>query len=46
VLRSVNSQTDHSRHHEPEQGLLEITTEEVAAAARQLLCEPERVPSD
>jgi heptosyltransferase I len=37
VLRSANSLTDHSRHREPEQGLLEITAEEVAAAARKLL---------
>jgi len=37
VLRSASSLTDHSRRHIPEQGLLEITTEEVATAARQLL---------
>lgn len=39
VLRSAGSLTDHSRHREPEQGLLEITVEEVAAAARELLRE-------
>jgi heptosyltransferase-1 len=39
VLRSASSMTDHSRHHEPEQGLLEITPEEVVAAARRLLRE-------
>ena len=39
VLRSPSSLTDHSRHREPEQGLLEITAEEVAAAARKLLRE-------
>jgi heptosyltransferase-1 len=39
VLRSASSLTDHSRHREPEQGLLEITVEEVAAAARELLRE-------
>ena len=37
VLRSPTSQTDHSRHAEPEQGLLEISSEEVLAAARKLL---------
>ena len=37
VLRSASSLTDHSRRHEPEQGLLEITPEEVVAAARNLL---------
>jgi heptosyltransferase-1 len=39
VLRSASSLTDHSRHREPEQGLLEITVEEVTAAARKLLGE-------
>lgn len=37
VLRSASSMTDHSRYHEPEQGLLEITVGEVVAAARKLL---------
>lgn len=37
VLRSASSLTDHSRHHEPEQGLLDIMPEEVVAAARNLL---------
>lgn len=37
VLRSTSSITDHSRHAEPEAGLLEITAQQVAAAARQLL---------
>jgi heptosyltransferase-1 len=37
VLRSATSKTDHSRRREPEQGLLEITPEEVVAAARKLL---------
>jgi heptosyltransferase-1 len=37
VLRSANSLTDHSRHREPEQGLLEITVADVVAATRQLL---------
>jgi heptosyltransferase-1 len=37
VLRSATSMTDHTRHVEPEQGLLEITVEEVVAAARELL---------
>jgi heptosyltransferase I len=40
VLRSASSLTDHSRHSEPEQGLLEITPDEVIAAARHLLREP------
>jgi hypothetical protein len=29
--------TDHTRHREPEQGLLEITVADVVAAARKLL---------
>jgi heptosyltransferase-1 len=37
VLRSASSATNHARLHDPEQGLLEISPEEVAAAARQLL---------
>jgi heptosyltransferase-1 len=37
VLRSASSITDHTRHHEPEPGLLEITAGEVVAAARKLL---------
>lgn len=39
VLRSASSMTDHSRYREPEPGLLEITAEEVVAAARKLLRE-------
>jgi heptosyltransferase-1 len=37
VLRSANSVTDHSRHSDPELGLLEISASEVVAAARSLL---------
>jgi heptosyltransferase-1 len=37
VLRSASSLTDHTRHREPEQGLLEIGVGEVVAAARKLL---------
>jgi heptosyltransferase-1 len=37
ALRSVASTTDHTRHREPEQGLLEITANEVLTAARKLL---------
>ncbi len=37
VLRSASSKTDHARHDEPEQGLLEIGTGEVVSAARKLL---------
>jgi heptosyltransferase I len=37
VLRSASSVTDHTRHRDPEQGLLEITAEEVISAARKLL---------
>ena len=37
VLRSASSLTDHTRHREPEHGLLEITPDEVAVAARKLL---------
>jgi heptosyltransferase-1 len=44
VLRSATSLTDHSRHREPEQGLLSITTEEVSAAARKLLRESGKAP--
>jgi len=37
VLRSASSMTDHTRHREPEQGLLEITVGEVVFATRKLL---------
>ena len=37
VLRSASSLTDHTRHYEPEKGLLEITVGEVVAATRKLL---------
>jgi lipopolysaccharide heptosyltransferase I len=37
VLRSARSRRSHKRHAEPEAGLLEITAEEVIAAARTLL---------
>jgi heptosyltransferase-1 len=37
VLRNASSVTDHTRHREPEQGLLEITVAEVVGAARKLL---------
>lgn len=37
VLRSASSATTHTRRREPEQGLLEITGQEVVAAARKLL---------
>jgi heptosyltransferase-1 len=37
VLRNASSMTDHTRHREPEQGLLEITVGEVIAATRKLL---------
>src|SRR5260221_3162969 len=37
VLRSASSLTDHSRHREPELGLLKITVGEVVAATRKLL---------
>jgi heptosyltransferase-1 len=37
VLRSPTSLTSHTRRREPEPGLLEITFEDVVAAARQLL---------
>ena len=36
VLRSGTSTTSHARHRQPERGLLEITPQEVVAAARQL----------
>jgi heptosyltransferase I len=37
VLRNASSLTDHSRRTEPEVGLLEISPEEVVAAARKLM---------
>jgi heptosyltransferase I len=37
VLRHPESKRDHSRHAEPESGLLTITPQQVAAAARDLL---------
>lgn len=37
VLRHVSSVTDHSRHAAPENGLLEITVDEVVTAALELL---------
>jgi heptosyltransferase-1 len=40
VLRSAISQTNHSRHHQIEEGLLEITAEDVFLAARDLLETP------
>src|ERR1700676_364830 len=40
VLRSASSLTDHSRHREPELGLLKITVDEVVAAPRKLFPSP------
>jgi heptosyltransferase-1 len=40
VLRSPESKRDHSRHHEPEAGLLNITVEQVTSAALTLLQVP------
>ena len=37
VLRSPSSETSHARHAEPEGGLLEISSDDVVAAARNLL---------
>jgi heptosyltransferase-1 len=37
VLRSPSSETSHARHTEPEEGLLEIGSDDVVAAARTLL---------
>ena len=37
VLRSSGSRTSHARHRAPEEGLLQITTEQVQEAARLLL---------
>ena len=39
VLRHPESKRDHSRHAEPEAGLLTITPEQVAEAAKELLRE-------
>lgn len=39
VLRHPESKRDHTRHAEPEAGLLTITPEQVFAAARELLAE-------
>lgn len=38
VLRHSSSRLDHSRHPETEEGLLQITIEEVTEAALELLC--------
>jgi heptosyltransferase I len=40
VLRNPSSATSHARRKQPDEGLLEITSEQVLAAARQLLTEP------
>jgi heptosyltransferase-1 len=40
VLRSPSSITSHARRAEPEQGLLEITADQVVAAAKSLLGAP------
>ena len=40
VLRSASSITSHARRKEPEQGLLEITVDQVVAAAKKLLGAP------
>ena len=37
VLRNPSSPTTHARRKQPDEGLLEITSGEVLAAARQLL---------
>lgn len=37
VLRSPDSPTTHTRHAQPDEGLLEISSKEVVAAARKLL---------
>ncbi|NYF90884.1 glycosyltransferase family 9 protein [Tunturiibacter empetritectus] len=37
VLRHESSRTDHSRHSDPETGLMQISTEEVVEAALELL---------
>lgn len=37
VLRNAASPTTHTRHAEPDEGLLEISTEDVVVAARRLL---------
>jgi lipopolysaccharide heptosyltransferase I len=46
VLRHASSVVDHSRHAETEKGLLEITVDEVAAAALDLLGVPEKAGQD
>jgi heptosyltransferase-1 len=47
VLRSSASATDHARRHDPERGLLNITSREVIAAAERLLSKTEhRVSSN
>ena len=37
ILRHPSSERDHSRHPETEQGLMQITTDEVTTAALELL---------
>jgi heptosyltransferase-1 len=39
VLRHASSKSDHSRHKETEQGLMQITVEEVVEVAMELLRE-------
>ena len=46
VLRHASSVVDHSRHAETEKGLLEITVDEVVAAALDLLGVPEKAGQD
>jgi heptosyltransferase I len=40
VLRHPESKRDHSRHAEPEAGLLTITPQQVVEAANELLGKP------
>jgi heptosyltransferase I len=46
VLRHSSSVLDHSRHPETEKGLLEISVDEVVAAALELLGVPEKAGQD
>ena len=46
VLRHASSVVDHSRHAETEKGLVEITVDEVVAAALELLGVSEKAGQD
>jgi len=46
VIRHASSRRDHRRHHETEEGLLQITVEEVTSAALAAICASPEVEGD